>query len=578
MASYPRPARAARQELRELDGAALHRLFVAFHNMQQTDDWAKLAGMHGGGLPDSEDVKIARNRVYCHHRSETFPPWHRAYLAEFEYVLQNHDPWYPGDHMTANRIMLPFWDWSGTRFAEGYPEFVTWPSVRLYLDGEWKTVTNPLASGPHFQRRRTRRRRTTPDSIARELQFRAVRSEATDAINTDDHFSMSARNFSATSLEEPHDDVHVAVGGDMSGVDTAAFDPIFWLHHCNVERIYYAWQTHYPNEKPTNPQEEMGPFAPKAQFGKLMGWQNDTGKYTTVEEWFDLANLDYTFSYLLPSPTPRSSQMRVPRKYVVLRDVETPPESVSFYVYIQRKSDVKSAEGAEKAKVDFPQISSVIASPQIDEPDCVGVISVFSLDTYHADIECKKCEERDPFSYSLDVTSALQELGVKNSDEVIVTIQAKNSEDEDMQNMVIPEPVILHENDFFSLSDIDSDNLDKARKQDVASLKRVLAFYGYLKADVPLSQAIKDFQQKWGLKVDGVVGPNTKSLLHRPRSADPDDLANPILEIINKLKTGQRKFRYAIGRVVCYLVLLRLFIIVIMLCYQFVQCVDLMIV
>jgi tyrosinase len=44
--------------------------------------------------------------------------------------------------------------------------------------------------------------------------------------------------------QPPHDGVHVLVGGDdglMSDPRTAARDPIFWLHHCNVDRLWEVW-------------------------------------------------------------------------------------------------------------------------------------------------------------------------------------------------------------------------------------------------------------------------------------------------------------------------------------------------
>ena len=42
----------------------------------------------------------------------------------------------------------------------------------------------------------------------------------------------------------PHDVVHVIVGGDtgwMSDPNTAAQDPIFWLHHANIDRLWKQW-------------------------------------------------------------------------------------------------------------------------------------------------------------------------------------------------------------------------------------------------------------------------------------------------------------------------------------------------
>ena len=44
-----------------------------------------------------------------------------------------------------------------------------------------------------------------------------------------------------TSLESVHDRVHVAIGGMVASVSKAAFNPIFFLLHCNVDRIYESY-------------------------------------------------------------------------------------------------------------------------------------------------------------------------------------------------------------------------------------------------------------------------------------------------------------------------------------------------
>jgi tyrosinase len=60
-------------------------------------------------------------------------------------------------------------------------------------------------------------------------------------------------------IESPHNDMHLAVGGydipkqfdvdelpgangDMGENDTAAFDPIFFFHHCFIDRVFWLWQ------------------------------------------------------------------------------------------------------------------------------------------------------------------------------------------------------------------------------------------------------------------------------------------------------------------------------------------------
>jgi hypothetical protein len=49
-------------------------------------------------------------------------------------------------------------------------------------------------------------------------------------------------NSASSSLEGlPHGIVHVLVGGWMGSVPTAAQDPIFYLHHCNMDRLWNLW-------------------------------------------------------------------------------------------------------------------------------------------------------------------------------------------------------------------------------------------------------------------------------------------------------------------------------------------------
>jgi tyrosinase len=51
----------------------------------------------------------------------------------------------------------------------------------------------------------------------------------------------------------PHNSVHVMIGGPsgfMSDPLLAGLDPIFWLHHCNIDRLWAAWLT-----RPENVQE-----------------------------------------------------------------------------------------------------------------------------------------------------------------------------------------------------------------------------------------------------------------------------------------------------------------------------------
>jgi tyrosinase len=51
-----------------------------------------------------------------------------------------------------------------------------------------------------------------------------------------------------------HAAVHIAIGGTMNSSSSPA-DPIFFLHHANLDRIWAEWQQQNPGSNPTNRNE-----------------------------------------------------------------------------------------------------------------------------------------------------------------------------------------------------------------------------------------------------------------------------------------------------------------------------------
>jgi len=51
-------------------------------------------------------------------------------------------------------------------------------------------------------------------------------------------------------LEVIHDGVHIWVGGTMAWIATAPADPIFWMHHANIDRLWWQWQQAHPGQNP----------------------------------------------------------------------------------------------------------------------------------------------------------------------------------------------------------------------------------------------------------------------------------------------------------------------------------------
>ena len=173
-----------------------------------------IAGVHGAPPP-----------IYCQHGSPHFTTWHRAYLWWFEKLMQDQVP----------GVMLPWWDWSAEEAqTSGLPAAVT--------DAEWtnpetgQQEPNPLLAG--FSQ-------VSGEPTSRSPRPAAELAQLAAAVD----FALSQLEFAdfSTTLENPHGGLHVWVGGDMGSVPTAAYDPVFWLHHANVDRIWYFWQQQHPN-------------------------------------------------------------------------------------------------------------------------------------------------------------------------------------------------------------------------------------------------------------------------------------------------------------------------------------------
>ena len=71
-----------------------------------------------------------------------------------------------------------------------------------------------------------------------------------------------SRGASYNSLENMHNAIHSLVGngGHMSIVPYAGFDPIFWLHHVNVDRLFAIWQAIYPDSYTTAEADGYGTY------------------------------------------------------------------------------------------------------------------------------------------------------------------------------------------------------------------------------------------------------------------------------------------------------------------------------
>jgi len=223
--------------------------------------WRFQAGVHGYSKstdPFAAAGPIPKKAVtdkfwtQCQHGSWFFLPWHRMYLGFFEQIVRAAVVKLGGPADWT----LPYWNYSDTSNpkAKILPPAFREPKLP---DGS----PNPLfvMSGVNILRAPAINGGNAAAIPDRDVDIsgclgKTFFSPSTDitvgdlgfggpatAANHDGHF------FGVRSVESgPHNAIHMDVGGDqtlgwMTDPDTAALDPIFWLHHANIDRLWAVW-------------------------------------------------------------------------------------------------------------------------------------------------------------------------------------------------------------------------------------------------------------------------------------------------------------------------------------------------
>src|SRR5262249_50044321 len=193
------------------------------------------------------------------HRGPAFLPWHRQEIRNFELALQAVSP----------GITLPYWDWAQDAALADPTTAPLWTDAYIGGDGagEFNVVPNgPFANWVALVQTTlgTLVPRTRPGIVrmlGRDLlgdttlpkidQVEAVLREGVyDSAPWRTTSDPSFRNRLEGWLSRPgdptghaqmHNRVHTWVGGDMLP-GTSPNDPVFFLHHCNVDRLWAKWQ------------------------------------------------------------------------------------------------------------------------------------------------------------------------------------------------------------------------------------------------------------------------------------------------------------------------------------------------
>jgi tyrosinase len=224
--------------------------------------WLSLAAMHGinieawkahGYLPNhGQPPVIAPEFRQCQHQTWYFLPWHRGYLASFEAIVRQKIVELGGPADWA----LPYWNYNGTR-----PDSIRLPTAfgsEKKLDGSanalWVSARYGTDGKGHIE---IQPKQIDPSGALREAQF-------TDGFGGPVTGFNPSGQHNGRLESRPHNTVHGLVGGQqvpnptkpeqrglMTSPQTAALDPIFWLHHSNIDRMWEVWLHADPQH--TNP-------------------------------------------------------------------------------------------------------------------------------------------------------------------------------------------------------------------------------------------------------------------------------------------------------------------------------------
>jgi tyrosinase len=186
------------------------------------------------------------------HGGPAFFPWHRECLRWFEQDLRSVDPsvslpyW---DFATDNSPNSSIWaaDFMGGDGRAGDLQVMTGPFA--YSTGEWTLTVNDTAGTPPYLRRAFG---TIVSSLPTTTQVNRSLSVDTpyDAAPWNGTVRNTYRSYCEQSL---HNVTHRWMGGTMLQA-ASPNDPVFWMLHCMMDRLWGMWQKRWPNKPylPTN--------------------------------------------------------------------------------------------------------------------------------------------------------------------------------------------------------------------------------------------------------------------------------------------------------------------------------------
>lgn len=236
------------------------------------------------------------------HMAPGFLPWHREFLKRFEAEMRR---------ASGNpRITLPYWDWTEAGSLDriftddflggnGDPNQRYFVTTGPFRKGNWAMADNYDDTDDEWDGDIDDDTPLSAEGLQRNFDFNNEEGPMPDRADVDDLLAtprlydvapfspesdprLSMRNYlegfrPAGEERGLHNAVHVWIGGQMQTASSPN-DPVFFLHHTNIDRLWHQWQQKYGDSTyPTMAQTMHGVYEKLFQFGGI-----------TAEETFDL--------------------------------------------------------------------------------------------------------------------------------------------------------------------------------------------------------------------------------------------------------------------------------------------------
>jgi len=383
-----KPHVVVRKEIRKMSDAEQKRFVAALKktmentNGPQSSEYFRIAGYHGWPTD------------WCHHGEETFPGWHRGYNCELEQALIKADKALGND----GNIGLPYWDWTQLEIkGEVFPKI-----IREHFGELPKDLVNPSEAGPLGTYGYSRIRDDA--ALRAELTGAQVAHQATQCLAVSEHWMHASTRFNRQgfSVESPHNSVHVCCGFPMTSQQYAAFHPIFFLHHCNVDRIY---EKHVQMETPEECAQEFLSVQTQLQGrGERNRFQTPLAPFNhplkpdeplMPADTLDVEKLGYRYDELPPTPAMAMHEEPVFAAFKNLKVLDLEYKSYMLHVFVIPKGTAEWAtpEGGPTA--------------WRNSANYAGSGAIFG-----GKKDCPNCKQREPYNVLVEIQETLTRLGL----------------------------------------------------------------------------------------------------------------------------------------------------------------------